>query len=109
MAVSSITHDIASGLIIPISTIPNNKSELFVSITADGTLDNGSTRVNLQEGNNLSGSTDEWEDLSALPGPFLVVSGTTILKADNFKGAFLRIELAGAATAGILTIKTFYK
>lgn len=104
-----ITHNISTGLIIPVSKSPNHMSELFISITADGTLDNGSTRANLQEGNNLTGSTDEWEDLAGLPGPFLLVSGTIVLKADNFNGAFLRIELTGAATAGILTIKTFYK
>lgn len=110
MAVKEIIRDIGvTGLTIPISTVANGNKIVFIAITADGTLDSANTRCNMEEGNNLSGADDEWNELGTLPGPFLVISGTVLLKFDNFSGAFIRCKLAGGATAGVLTFRTFYK
>lgn len=109
MAVGSIIHDISTGLVIPISAKDNNKKMVYITISADAALNNGTTRVNLQQSNDKAGADAEWTNVESTLGPFLVVSDTIELKTDEFFGGFLRINLVGSATAGILTIKTYYK
>lgn len=108
-SVGQVIHDISAGLVIPISSVANSKKTIYLTVSADGTLDNGTTRVNMQQSNNKAGVTDEWTNIESTLGPFLVVSDTIELKTNEFFGGFLRINLVGSATAGILTIKTYYK